>query len=98
MVIEALAAEQIERERLQSAAALVKCDFRYLLHGDERYTYIAPIYASEEVQLTTRVIEFYDKKAGAMEFVSLESEISQVGRGVLVRAARTLLHRLPAKG
>jgi len=44
-----------------------------LLHGDERYHYEAPIYAGEEIVHATTVLEFYDKKGGAMEFVTFES-------------------------
>jgi acyl dehydratase len=95
MVIESLAGDEIRRRNLVSAAALAGCDFRYLLHGDERYEYVAPIYAGEDVQISTRVVDFYDRKGGAMEFVSLETEIASEKRGVLVRGKRTLLHRLP---
>jgi acyl dehydratase len=96
MYVESVAGGEFVRRGLQTASQLVKFDFRYLLHGDERYTYAAPIYAGEEVQFTMRVVDFYDKKGGAMEFVSLEAEIRHAERGVLVRASRTLLHRLPA--
>jgi acyl dehydratase len=95
MVIESLAGDEIRRRKLVSAAALAGCDFRYLLHGDERYEYVAPIYAGEDVQISTRVVDFYDKKGGAMEFVSLDAELAHEKRGVLVRCKRTLLHRLP---
>jgi len=95
MVVEALANEIRARRKLISSAQLVKCDYRYLLHGDERFFYQAPILAGEEVVHETRVVDFYDKKGGAMEFVTFESTISNATRGVLVRAQRTLLHRLP---
>jgi acyl dehydratase len=95
MVIEALASDEIRRRKLVSAVAGVGADFRYLLHGDERYEYVSPIYAGEDVQFTTRVVDFYDKKGGAMEFVTLQAEIAHEQRGVLVRCNRTLLHRLP---
>ncbi len=95
MVLEAAAHDERRRRGKPAAMELVKCDFRYLLHGDERYFYHAPIYAGEEVQHSTRVLDFYDKKGGAMEFVTFESTLSHPKRGVLVRAERTLLHRLP---
>lgn len=95
VVIEASANESLRRSNRPAAAALVNCDYRYLLHGDERYVYQAPIYASEDVQFITRVVDFYDKKGGAMEFVTFESSIISEKRGLLVRSKRTLLHRLP---
>lgn len=95
MVVEALANEELKRLGRHSAVDIVKCDFRYLLHGDERYFYRAPIYAGEEVEFATKVVDFYDKKGGAMEFVTLESTITNSRRGLLVRSQRNLLHRLP---
>jgi hypothetical protein len=94
MVIEALANAQIQQRGCQSAFDLVGCDMRYLLHGDEHYAYDGLIYAGDEVSMTTAVVDFYDKKGGTMEFVILESQIAHPDRGVLVRARRTLLHKL----
>jgi hypothetical protein len=85
-----------ERERLGqvSIPTLLKCDFRRLLHGDEKYQYSGLIFAGDEVTLTTTIVDFYDKKGGALEFVALASTVEHATRGVLVRATRTLLHRL----
>jgi acyl dehydratase len=95
MVAEAAATEERARRGLPSLLDLVKADFRYLLHGDERYFYNAPLYAGEDVSMTTKVLDFYDKKGGAMEFATFQCTLSHAKRGVLVRAERTLLHRLP---
>lgn len=94
MVLEALADEERKLRGEPSAVELVGCDFRYLLHGDEHYAYEGAIYAGDDVTIETRVVNFYDKKGGAMEFVTLESLVTHAERGVLVRAKRTLLHRL----
>jgi acyl dehydratase len=98
VVIDKSANEERERRGISIAAQLVKSDFRYLLHGEERYFYHAPIYAGEEVEISTVITDFYDKKGGSMEFVTYESRIVHPGRGLLVRAQRSLLHRLPANG
>jgi acyl dehydratase len=95
MVIESAATEERMRLSQRSLLDVLKADFRYLLHGDERYFYHAPLYAGEEVSHSIKVLDFYDKKGGAMEFVTFESTVSHQQRGVLVRTQRTLLHRLP---
>jgi acyl dehydratase len=95
MAIEADATEERMRRGQTSLLDVVKADFRYLLHGDERYFYQGAIYAGEEVSLATKVLEFYDKKGGAMEFVTIESTLAHETRGILMRSQRTLLHRLP---
>ncbi len=94
MVVEALAADVAKKTGQQSGPELVGCDVRYLLHGDEHYTYHGLIYAGDEVELSTTVVDFYDKKGGAMEFVVFKSVITHRERGLLVQAKRTLLHRL----
>lgn len=94
MVIEATANDELRRRGEQSTLDRIGCDYRYLLHGDERYDYPGLIFAGDEVTLTTTVVDFYDKKGGAMEFVTLESVVEHAERGVLVRATRNLLHRL----
>ena len=94
MVIEAAANDELKRTGQPSTLDRIGCDYRYLLHGDESYDYLGPIFAGDEVSLTTTVVDFYDKKGGAMEFVTLRSTVEHPDRGVLVRATRNLLHRL----
>lgn len=94
MVIEAAANDELKRMGQPSTLDRIGCDYRYLLHGDESYDYVGPIFAGEEVSLTTTVVDFYDKKGGSMEFVTLRSTVEHADRGVLVRATRNLLHRL----
>ena len=94
MVIEADANRELARRGEKSSFALVGCDYRYLLHGDESYDDMGNIYAGDEVVLTTKVAGFYDREGGVLEFVNVVSEVTHTQRGVLVRATRTLLHRL----
>lgn len=94
MVLEALANEQLVRLGEVSAVTLVGCDYRYLLHGDERYDYRSLVYAGDELTLTTHVVDFYDKKGGALEFVTFRSIVTHEQRGVLISTTRNLLHRL----
>ena len=93
-VIEAAANDELRRRGERSTLDRIGCDYRYLLHGDERYEYHGPIFAGDEVALTTTVTDFYDRKGGAMEFVTLRSVIEHATRGALVSATRSLLHRL----
>ncbi|KPF62259.1 hypothetical protein IP79_12840 [Porphyrobacter sp. AAP60] len=94
MAIEAMADEERARLGQPSLVALLKCDFRRLLHGDESYAYHGLVFAGDALQLDTRIIDFYEKKGGLMEFVTIESSVSHAERGTLITATRTLLHRL----
>lgn len=93
-VLLAMANEELTRRGEPSANKLVGCDNRYLLHGDETYDYSGLVYAGDALTVTTTVVDFYDKKAGALEFVTLGVEAVHAERGLLIRATRTLLHRL----
>ena len=95
MVIEAEANVALEEQRAPTIPDIVRADYRYLLHGDERYAYSGHVFGGDDIVYESKVIDFYDKKGGAMEFVTIESSLSHAERGVLVRARRTLLHRLP---
>ena len=94
MVVEAAANEELKLRGGKTAAELVRCDYRYLLHGDETYAYSGLIYAGDVLTLTTTVVDFFDQKGGAKEFVTLSSTLSHADRGVIVRTTRNLLHRL----
>src|SRR5690606_4801911 len=98
MVIEADATAILTERGEQTIAELVRADFRYLLHGDEHYTYTGAIFARDEINYESKVVDLYDKKGGALEFVTIESSLIHADRGLLVRARRTLLHRLPESG
>ena len=94
MPVEAAANEERARLGQLPILNLINCDYRYLLHGDETYEYFGLIFAGDEVALSTTIVDFYEKRGGAMEFVTIESELSHCERGALVRTRRTLLHRL----
>jgi acyl dehydratase len=94
MPIEAAANDERARLEQPPIIKLINCDYRYLLHGDETYEYHGLIFAGDDVVLTTTIMDFYEKKDGAMEFVTIQSELSHRARGLLVHAQRTLLHRL----
>jgi acyl dehydratase len=94
MAIEAMADEERARLDQPSLITLLRCDFRRLLHGDESYAYHGMVFAGDTLQFDTKIIDFYEKKGGLMEFVTIESTVSHATRGPLITATRTLLHRL----
>jgi len=94
MVVEMLANEERSRQGEPNPTEVIGCDFHHLLHGEQHYIYEGLVFAGDEVTVGTTVLDFYDKRGGLLEFVVLESTIHHDDRGVLVRATRTLLHRL----
>lgn len=94
MPIEAMADEERARLGQPSLIRLLRCDFGRLLHGDETYSYSGLVFAGDTLDFDTRIVDFYEKKGGLMEFVTIESKVSHAQRGALITATRTLLHRL----
>lgn len=94
MAIEAMADEERALLGQPSLITLLRCDFRRLLHGDESYAYNGLVFAGDTLQFDTKIIDFYEKKGGLMEFVTIESTVTHAARGTLITATRTLLHRL----
>jgi acyl dehydratase len=94
MVLQALANEELARRGEPGANQIVGCDVRYLLHGDETFRYRGLVYAGDALEMTTTVVDFFDRKNGALEFVTLRLEARHAERGVLIESNRTLLHRL----
>lgn len=54
-----------------------------VLHGEQRFEYLAPVVAGDTVMISSRVDNIYDKKNGALEFIEIESRaVNQHGTPV----------------
>ncbi|MGI5133001.1 FAS1-like dehydratase domain-containing protein [Pseudonocardia sp. CA-107938] len=93
-VVESLAIAERRRQGTPDILETIGADFRYLLHGEQRFAYAGLMYAGEDVEAQTQVVDFYDKRGGLLEFVVLESTVRHRDRGPIVRSTRTLVHRL----
>ena len=58
-------------------------DYKGLLHAEEKIESFHPIYAGDRLTLTTEVIDMYEKKGGALEFLVMRTSIHR--EGVLVQ-------------
>jgi acyl dehydratase len=47
-----------------------------LLHAEQRFVCHRPLYAGDTVRLRTRVADVFARKAGALQFVSLETSLT----------------------
>jgi acyl dehydratase len=94
VVINAIANEHAARAGRVSVHERLGSDMRYLLHGEESYTYHGPIFAGDTVEVQGEVLGFEDKKGGALELARMVIHIRHPERGPLVDITRTLIHRL----
>lgn len=54
-----------------------------VLHGEQRFEYLAPVVAGDTVTVSSRIADLYDKKNGALEFIEIESRaVNQHGTPV----------------
>lgn len=73
----------------------MKIELARVLHGEQAFTYGAPICAGDEVTLTSTVEDIFDKKGGALEFVTLKTratnqlgeDLGTMTRSIVVRNA-----------
>lgn len=54
-------------------------DYKKLLHAEEKIDSLLPIYAGDRLTLTTEVIDMYEKKGGALEFLVMRTSIHRQG-------------------
>jgi acyl dehydratase len=68
-------------------------DIARILHGSQEFEYLVPICAGDSITVSSRIVDIFDKKGGALDFVVLENAyINQ--RGVQVaKATSTLVQR-----
>ena len=79
--------------RPNDARSGVDIDWTKLLHGEQEFELHRPLYAGDQVTLTQRITDVYEKqgKAGIMDFMVLETigtdptdEVVFVARGTIV--------------
>ncbi len=55
---------------------LLGIDIAKVLHGEEHFTYHKMIYAGDTLIFEPRIVDIYDKKNGALEFVVRETRVT----------------------
>ena len=65
-------------------------DIGRVLHGEQQFTYLKPIYAGDAITLTTRISDIYDKKGGALDFI-VQDTTAENQNGEPVGATRTVI-------
>jgi acyl dehydratase len=64
-----------------------------VLHGEQRFQFLAPMCAGDRVRVSRRVVDTYEKKGGALDFVVLESEVRDASSGALYAVGRQVMVR-----
>lgn len=74
---------ELERPDPFDWLALIGMDVARILHGEQRFVYHRPACAGDVLTFESRITDIYDKKNGAMEFVTRETRVgNQAGEQV----------------
>lgn len=68
-------------------------DLNKILHGEQSFEYIRPICAGDTVTLVQKVTDIYDKKAGALEFIVVVTEVTDQQGALVGKALKTIVVR-----
>ena len=50
-------------------------DYARVLHAEEKLEFMLPIHAGDRLNLVTEIVDMYDKKGGALEFLVRETRV-----------------------
>ena len=92
----------IEGENNSSRAILVALgvQLKHVLHAEQEFHYVSPVRIGDLIGVERRVVDIYDKRNGAMEFIVIESVMTVMNGAVQTVAGRSrqiVLVRNPAK-
>ena len=69
---------------------LLGIDMANILHGEQQFTYHAPVYAGDVLEFEPRITDIVAKKGGALELVTRETRVANQ-RGELVAVLRNVV-------
>lgn len=85
--------EMMDNERPFEFLTELKIDLARVLHGEQRFTYHAPVVVGDTLTFKSRVTGVTDKKGGAMTMVAVETEVTNQDGVRVADTARTIVVR-----
>jgi acyl dehydratase len=78
---------EMEGPKPSEVRDLLGIDLGKVLHGEQGFVYHAMAFAGDRLSYAGRIVDIYDKKGGALEFVTIETRVSNQ-HGALVAELR----------
>jgi len=72
---------------------LLNMDIGRILHGSQDFQYLGQVYAGDSITQTSKILDMFDKKGGALEFVVLESSYTNQDGELVGKAQQTIVYR-----
>jgi acyl dehydratase len=85
--------ELMDAERPFEFLTELNIDLARVLHGEQRFTYHAPVVVGDTLTFKSRVTGVADKKGGAMTMVVVETEVTNQHGAHVADTARTIVVR-----
>jgi acyl dehydratase len=85
--------EMMDAERPFEFLTELKIDLARVLHGEQRFTYHAPVVVGDTLTFKPRVTDVVEKKGGAMTMVVVETEVTNQHGVHVADTARTIVVR-----
>jgi acyl dehydratase len=83
-------AAELDANTLLPALKDLGVNLSRILHGEQQFTYFAPICAGDTVSVASQFTDIYDKKNGALEFIVKESVVTNQ-HGLRVAQMRSVI-------
>ncbi len=68
-------------------------DLNKVLHGSQQFEYFAPVCAGDQITLQSTIVDIFDKKDGALEFIVEEMTATNQNDELVAKLAQTLIVR-----
>lgn len=72
---------------------LLNMDIGRILHGNQEFEYSGTIYAGDTITASCKILDMFDKKGGALEFVVLENSYTNQHGELVGKARQTIVYR-----
>lgn len=72
---------------------LLQLDVGRILHGSQSFEYLGQMYAGDLITVRRTLVDIYDKKGGALEFVVTENTYTNQDDQLVAKTGCTLVYR-----
>lgn len=84
----------VEGDHFSSAQlmSLLQVPLRGVLHADQSFDHLAPVYVGDRIEVSRKVADIFDKKNGAFTFIVVDTHYRRAGQPV-ASSRQTILVR-----
>lgn len=80
-------------EDLPPEVKLLEMKVARILHGSQNFEYFKSIYAGDTIVTTRKLVDIYEKKGGALEFVVTETTYKNQDDELVAKSQSTLVYK-----